>query len=270
MKILLKRSKSIPVVGFVSLLLVVSICSSSGIGITIIIDGDFTDWEGISPVFEDEETHPAYWLDIQKGFVGANKTTLFIRLDYNNPLDYWDSLLGNITIQTPANKFFVLMYQIVYETDPHWSFTAIFPGINLSTFLNDPENLTLVADYQNSVAIDLSTNRTVEYYFKLADLGLTTDDEVNMTFWHYESVSAGEYSVLLHRKAGTVYRIALSGDRNTTTQDEPTNSISSPSLSTTDPATTISTEDSTIDQLTSFSIFGLMLGILTINRKRRK
>ena len=151
------------------------------------------------------------------------------------------------------------MYQIVYETEPHWSFSAIFPGINLSSFLNDPENLTMVADYQDSVAIDLSTNRSVEYYFRLADLGLTIDDSVNMTFWHYENVSAGEYSVLLHRKAGTVYRIALSGDRDTTTQDESTSSTTMSGI-----------ETSTTDQITAFSIIGLIMGIASLERRKRR
>jgi hypothetical protein len=243
------------------ILLIGSVYLSSGVGISIIIDGNFSDWEGITPVFVDEEAHPDYWLDIQQGFVAANETTLFIRLDYNRSLDYWDSLLGNITIQTPANKTFILMYQIVYETEPHWSFSAIFPGINLSSFLNDPQNLTMVADYQDSVAIDPSTNRSVEYYFKLADLGLTIDDSVNMTFWHYEGVSAGEYSVLLHRKAGTVYRIALSGDRETTTEGDPTSSTST--------TMTSSAETTTTDQITTFSILGFIVGIVTLNRKRR-
>ncbi len=57
--------------------------------------------------------------------------------------------------------------------------------------------------YQDSVAIDLTTNKTVEYYYLLADLGLKLDDTVEVNFWHYNDKSAGQNTVTLHRTVGT-------------------------------------------------------------------
>ena len=111
-------------------LLILIICemaiSTTAIGITIIIDGDFTDWEGLEPVFTEEELHPDYWLDIQQAFIAANETMLFVRVDYAAQLDDWASLMTNITLQTPSNEVFILMYQIIYDSIPNWSFTAVF------------------------------------------------------------------------------------------------------------------------------------------------
>jgi len=221
--------------------------STTAIGATIIIDGEFSDWNSLEPVFTEEEIHPNYWLDIQQAYIVANETLLFIRVDYAAPLDYWASFMTNITLQTPSGEVFVLLFQIVYETEPHWSFSTIFPGTDLSSFLNDPENLTQIADYQNSGAIDSATNRTVEYYYRLDDLGLQLSDSVDVTFWHYENVSAGEYSVILHKYAGTVYKVLLNG----------TGSSYHPSSTTT-------------TNIVSVSVLGLITGIVVITMKRRK
>jgi len=220
-----------------------------GAGVTIIIDGDFSDWNGLEPVFTEEEIHPDYWLDIQQAFIAANETMLFVRVDYAAPLDYWASLMTNITLRTPTNEVFVLLFQIVYETEPHWSFSTIFPGRSLSSFLNDPENLSYIAEYESSGAIDLATNRTVEYYYRLDDLGLQLNDSVDLTFWHYENVSAGEYYVPLHKYAGTVFKVLLNG----------TASSYHPSSITT-----------TTTNIASVSVLGLITGISIISLRKRK
>jgi len=236
--------------GLLILIICEMVISTTAIGTTIIIDGDFSDWDGLEPVFTEEEIHPDYWLDIQGAYITANDTMLFVRIDYAAPLDYWASLMTNITLQTPSNDVFILMNQIVYDSEPHWSFTAIFPGINLSTFQNDKENMTEIASYQNSVAISPS-NTSVEYYYPLSDLGLTIDATINATFWHYEAISAGEYTVQLHKFAGTVYQISLKQ-----TVNESSGTSGSTSTSTT---TTTDTGTTTTDRV----IFGLDL-ILTV------
>ncbi len=254
------------ILGLLLLIVISVVFPSMGGGVTINIDGDFTDWEGIAPVFVDDEIHPEYWVDIQKGFVAANETTLFIRLDYAAPLDYWDSLLGNITIRTPSNEVYILMYQIVYESHPFWSFSAIFPGRNLSSFLNDKTNHEYV-DYQNSVAIDITTNSTVEYYFLLADLGLQLSDTIDIAFWHYENESAGEYSVLLHRFAGIAYQVSLNPSIDTTQLESSTTTTKTDSSIPTD------SEPSTNPNITPIDTLGLTLSIATIifvqNRRKR-
>ncbi len=241
------------------LLLIISslVSPSMGSGITINIDGDFSDWNGITPIFEEEDIHPEYWIDIQKGFVAANDTTLFIRLDYAAPLDYWKSLMGNITIRTPSNEIYILMYQIVYETYPFWSFSAIFPGRNLTSFLNNKTNPEYV-DYQNSVAIDISTNRTVEYYFLLADLGLQLTDSIDIAFWHYENESAGQYSILLHRFAGIAYQVSLNPTVET---DIPQSSTTLTTTETLNPTEGDSTSPTTSPDITSIDTVGVVLAI---------
>ncbi|MCK4847791.1 MAG: hypothetical protein KAT16_02070, partial [Candidatus Heimdallarchaeota archaeon] len=90
------------------------VISTTAIGVTIIIDGDFSDWNGLEPVFIEEEVHPDYWLEIQQAFIVANETTLFVRVDYAAAIDDFASLMTNITLQTPSEEVFILMYWIDY------------------------------------------------------------------------------------------------------------------------------------------------------------
>lgn len=229
-------------------LLILIICEmlifTAAVGVTIIIDGDFSDWDGLEPVFTENEIHPDYWLDIQRAFIAANETMMFVRVDYAAQLDYAAFLVTNITLQTPTNEVFILMYGINYKSVPNWSKTWIFPGINLSSFLNG--NITEITSYQNSAAISPS-NTSVEYYYPLNDLNLTLNDTVNVTFWHYEAISAGEYIVPLHTKAGTVYQISLKQAINESLETSESTSVS----------TTTRTDDGTTT--TNSVIFGLDL-----------
>ena len=259
------KKKNSLILGLLLLLVSGLIYPVRGSGVTINIDGDFSDWDGITPIFVEEEIHQEYWVDIQQGFVAANDTTLFIRLDYAAPLDYWDSLLGNITIRTPTNDVYVLMYQIIYEAQPFWSFSAIFPGVNLSSYQNDKAS-PLYVDYQNSVAIDLSTNRTVEYYFLLADLDLQLTDTIDIAFWHYENESAGQYSALLHRFAGIAYQVSLDA---TSASTDPQSSATTSTTETSNPDTT---SQPTITETTSLGILGVIGApiILLVRNKHKK
>ncbi len=134
----------------------------------------------------------------------------------------------------------------------------VFPGISLSSFLNNPENLTELASYQNSAAISPS-NTSVEYYYPLSDLGLTINDTIDVTFWHYDSISAGEYTISL---AGTVYQISL---RQTINESLITSE--STSVITT---TTVNTDSTTINRVIfEMDLFISLVILVPILRKKR-
>lgn len=160
-------------------------------GTSIIIDGNLDDWAGLDPIIREPMVNETYFLDINSVFITANGSHLFVRVDYEAPLDYWNSLLANMTIRTPDGAIYILMAQIIYDTLPHWGFTAIVNGLDLLSPYNNIEVPESVAEYQDSIAIDLTTKRIIEYYYLLADLGLTINDSIDITVWHYDSIKAG-------------------------------------------------------------------------------
>jgi hypothetical protein len=79
------------------------------------------------------------------------------------------------------------------------------------------------------------------------------NDTIDVTFWHYDSVSAGEYSVVLHKIAGTVYQISLKQTINE-------------SLITTTSNTGMTSTDRVIFGIDMFILFVILVPIL--RRKR--
>ncbi|MFX0067341.1 MAG: hypothetical protein ACFFC7_34910, partial [Candidatus Hermodarchaeota archaeon] len=154
------------------------------------IDGDFSDWSGINPVLVEDEIHSEYPADVQKAFLAANDTHLFIRVDYAAPLEGWACVLSNFTIRTPNESVYMVMSQVIFDETPHWSFTMVIPGRSLDSPYN-AEHATVINDYPGWCEVDLSTNATVELAVLLADLGVQKNDPLDVNFWHYYIYSAG-------------------------------------------------------------------------------
>ncbi|MFX1514236.1 MAG: hypothetical protein ACFFCQ_16805, partial [Promethearchaeota archaeon] len=89
--------------------------------------------------------------------------------------------------------------------------------LNLSSPLNDIEFMEAVAHYDNTAEVDLSSESSVEFAFLLNDLGLTINDYIDVTFWHFDTLMAGEMMVLLHSRADTIFRVALRSSPSSTT-----------------------------------------------------
>jgi len=255
---LVRTIKRVMIVGLIIFVILSHRSTSIGEnnGTTIILDGNMDDWAEINPIIVDEAVNESYWLDVNAVYVTANLTNLFLRFDYESPLGYWDSLVANLTIRTPDQRVFILLCQIIYDVEPHWSFTAIFHGINIHSPYNnnslDAEGP--IAEYQNTVAIDSATNSSIEFSYLLADLNLTITDYIDITAWHYDSIMVGEAvyqgSPIMSQ---TAYKVYLSGNNT---------------VNTTEPAETTDTSPEKTEGITYFTSL-ICLTVLFIIKKRR-
>ena len=171
---------------FTIILLILSSNTISTIsqGTSIIIDGDLSDWEGLEPVLVDEENQ--YWMDIQTAYISNDTDYLYFRVDYAQALDF-PSLFANVTLEIPNGSVYVLFNAIYFENELH-SHSAIFKG---STIDNPYNNETYpFVEYHTLTAVDLNTNKTIEFAFPLEDMGLQSNDTINVIFWHYDNIAA--------------------------------------------------------------------------------
>lgn len=243
---------------FVLLVLIILLNFSpvSGDTSNIFIDGDLADWNGINPIIIDEAINESHFLDVGAVYMTANETNLFYRMDFDVTPQHWASLMTNITIRIPNQTVFVLLSQILFEEVPHWSFTGIFRGIDILSPYNNKSLIEHDVFYDNSVAIDSTTNQSIEFYYKLADLGLIINDSIDITVWHYDSLIVGDQVFQgIPILANTVYGVKVTG--KVENNSESTTSSASP----TTPTATTTTVTSTVTSTTiNNSTFGFSIG----------
>ncbi len=263
--------------GYISIIVVISLFMFNiDQATSLAIDGDMSDWIGIDPIIVDEAVNESYFLDVGAVFMNANDTHLVFRMDYDVTIDYWESLMANITIRTPNQTVFVLLCQIVYEQLPHWSFTGIFRGIDILSMYNNFSMVQHDIFYENTVAIDLTTNSSIEFCYMLTDLGLKINDSIDITVWHYDGIIVGEYfyqgipiiantqyGVQIQKKLATYPESTSGSTTNPTSSDDTADYTVSTSIE-------ILPDDTTTAITPAFGILSSVIITVLITFQRRK
>lgn len=206
----------------------------------ITIDGDFSDWtnQHINPAIVDDPVNESYPLDLQKGYLVANNTHLFIQVEFDRPYSAFidpginepigfHSLFSNITIQNPLGDCYIVMTQVVYKDFPELSgFTAVFKGISLDSPYN---NITETSYSHHSgtkwTMVNYPVNTTLEFAVLLTDLDMTYNSIINATFWHFDQSPAGSLAMFQPVKAKTIINYKINSN-------EPINSTDATSITT--------------------------------------
>jgi hypothetical protein len=158
-----------------------------------------SDWNDIDPILVEEEIKFEQHFDIQYGYITADETHLFIRIDYagSPPADI-SFLFSNVTIRTPNEQCFVLSITVDFEYDPITTFVT--EGIDILSPYHPSSGEFYTNEYYNNAAYDESTKSSTECAFPLADFGLTFSDSIDVSFWHIDDQLAGTvYDVNLDR-----------------------------------------------------------------------
>jgi hypothetical protein len=156
----------------------------------IVIDGELSDWNDISPIVVEETIDPSKAMDLQYGYITNNASHLFFRMDFAEQYEY-PMIFANVTIQIPNGSVYIIMSQVVYDSEPYWSFSAVFNGSSLDSPYNAPTPNHALAEHQDGWSYVDSSNTTLEFAILLEDLDIDDGDEIQFVFWHFDDQSAG-------------------------------------------------------------------------------
>lgn len=184
------ESKRVIVLIFLSLILMNSKFILAQTPVTINIDGDMSDWEGI-PNLVNDSSDDVPGMNLIGAQVTNDTTYLYIRMSYANAYEY-PLLWGNVTVRNQAEDVFILMAFVA--TDNTQQDTWVFPGISLNSSLNSQS--APLDDYTQHLGFAkvAPTYDSIEFKIPLSDIdsnNSTNLSELDFVFWHYDAFSAG-------------------------------------------------------------------------------
>lgn len=164
-------------------ILLLSILTSTPISMgdisTIVVDGDFSDWDGISPLVIDP-TGDGGNLDISAAYVTMDDTFLYLRVDYAEPYDV-PILWSNTTL-----RVFGVNYLIMAWAMEDWCDVSLWYAESLT---DDCFALDFIDSWMDYSAASEDMTR-IEFKVPLPSLG--APDEVDLVFWS-ERAAYGTY-----------------------------------------------------------------------------
>lgn len=157
--------------------------------ITIIIDGDMSEWDAVASLVNDS-ADDVPGMNLIGAQVSNDTEFLFIRMTYSNAYDF-PLLWGNVTVRNQAEDVFVLMAFV--STDGSQEDTWVFPGISLNTSQNS--KTAAIDDYTQYLqhAKMAADNASIEFKVPLGaiDSGNSSNlIELDFVFWHFDAFQA--------------------------------------------------------------------------------
>jgi len=142
----------------------------------IVIDGDLTDWQSVSPIVTDNigDSIPAYWPDIVSAYVTHDSENLFLRVDNAEPCWIPAYIWSNVTIRTNDGSLYLIQAFVEEER-------TVVRLTGATSLTDDCKDLSPpLYIYYDRCAMSLD-QESIEFSVPLADLKNPTS--IDLVFW---------------------------------------------------------------------------------------